>query len=212
MSNNTYGKYQDISNFWDWFIQREPFLYFGTENSIDRDRVFEELSTHLKSLDENLVFELSPIQDGAFKELIISADGHKAIFPFIESIIKKAPLHPHWYFKAFRPRITGDDLTIKLDELELSYSDLFFQYTATSDSFGIELFIRNFKHSDEEKTAIFILLDALVGEYDAVMEIDWIYCNYLEESRREFLLPFTQLRSLIDARKQYRTLKLDEHK
>jgi len=52
--------------------------------------------------------------------------------------------------------------------------------------------------------ALFVLLDSLVGEYDAVTEIDWLEWVELDEQEEEELFPFVELRKLVDERKEKR--------
>ena len=48
-------------------------------------------------------------------------------------------------------------------------------------------------------------MDALLGEYDAVMKIDQVNWIKLDEANKENLFPFIQLRNLIDERKKKKT-------
>jgi hypothetical protein len=66
---------------------------------------------------------------------------------------------------------------------------------------GIELNIRNYNGNPHMQNAIYILLDALLGEYDVTMEIDWIDWAELDEENLDNLLPLIELRSIIDNRK-----------
>ena len=195
---------KSIAEFWSWFLKNEPFLYYGTENEKDRVEILETLSKQLKKFNKHLVFELSPIREKEFKELVISADGIKEAFSSVTQLIKYAPKHPHWVFTGFRPRMESDDISISMGSIDFSYDDLFFRYVLTDTEFGVELNIRNFKYTDWEKNALFILLDALIGEYDAVNEIDWVEWVALKEEECDSLFPFVELRNLIDERKNKR--------
>ncbi|MEM1120373.1 MAG: hypothetical protein AAGJ18_07970 [Bacteroidota bacterium] len=193
-----------IAQFWAWFTANEPTLYYGTENPDHRLPVMEELSWQLKQLDKHIVFELSPIREGEFKELIISADGIEEAFTTVIQLVKYAPKHKNWQFTAFRPRMESLDLSISMGTIDFSYKDLFFRYVLTDKEFGVELNVRNFKQTDWEKNALFILLDALIGEYDAVKEIDWVEWAVLDEQKEDELFPFVELRELVDERKKKR--------
>lgn len=193
-----------IAKFWDWFLKNEPLLYYGTEHPSNRIDIIEKISLRLKDLNKYLVFELSPIKEGEYKELIISADGIKEAFSTVLQVVKYAPKHKNWRFTAFRPRMESDDLSISTGLIDFSYNDLFFRYVLTDKEFGVELNIRNFKYTDWEKNALFVLLDSLVGEYDAVTEIDWLEWVVLDEQEEEALFPFVELRKLVDERKEKR--------
>lgn len=193
-----------IAKFWDWFLKNEPLFYYGTEHPRNRIDIVEKITDQLKSLNQYLVFELSPIKEGEYKEFIISADGIKEAFAAVLEVVKYAPKHKNWRFIAFRPRMESDDLSISTGLIDFSYNDLFFRYVLTDKEFGVELNIRNFKYTDWEKNALFVLLDSLVGEYDAVTEIDWLEWVELDEQEEEELFPFVELRKLVDERKEKR--------
>jgi len=193
-----------IAKFWNWFLKNEPLLYYGTEHPRNRMDIIEKITDQLKALNKYLVFELSPIREGEYKEFIISADGIKEAFSTVLQVVKYAPKHKNWQFIAFRPRMASDDLSISTGLIDFSYNDLFFRYVLTDKEFGVELNIRNFKYTDWEKNALFVLLDSLVGEYDAVTEIDWLEWVELDEQEEEELFPFVELRKLVDERKEKR--------
>ncbi|MEM7105750.1 MAG: hypothetical protein AAF502_21610 [Bacteroidota bacterium] len=190
-----------IKKFWNWFLEKEHLFYFGTENQDELETLFDLVSEQLKTFNETIVCEFSPIREDKIKEFCISADGMKEAFDDVKSIVSLAPKHEHWEFTAFRQRIPGDSLGINMGDIKIGYEDLFFRFADQGDKFGIELNIRDYQESGREQNAIFILMDALIGEYDVVMEIDWIDWVKLEESNKENLLPFVELRSIIDRRK-----------
>ena len=79
---------------------------------------------------------------------------------------------------------------------------LYFRYQdGEYGNIGIELNIRDFDGNGQSQNAIYILLDGLIGEYDITMGIDWIEWVKLDESNIENLNPITQLRTLIDSKK-----------
>jgi len=193
-----------IAEFWNWFLNNEPLLYYGTEHKDKRREVLCQISEQLKKLNKHLVFELSPILEGELKEFIVSADGIKEAFKVVSQLIRYAPKHPNWQFIAFRPRLESNDLSISMGAIDFSYDDLFFRYVQTDKEFGIELNVRNFNQTVWEKNALFILLDALIGEYDAATEIDWVEWTVLDETQADELFPFVELRKLVDERKRKR--------
>ncbi|MEM6317830.1 MAG: hypothetical protein AAF960_09170 [Bacteroidota bacterium] len=195
---------RQIATFWQWFLDNEPRLYYGTENTTHRGEILSTVSDQLKKINKHLVFEMSPIREGEYKEFVISADGIKEAFQTVQMLTRYAPEHPNWQFIAFRPRLESTDLSISFGDFDFSYKDLFFRYVLTDNEFGVELNVRNFQYTDWEKNALFILLDALVGEYDAVNEIDWVEWEALKEEEEEHLFPFVELRKLVDERKRKR--------
>ncbi|MGB1242234.1 MAG: hypothetical protein ACPG49_06920 [Chitinophagales bacterium] len=190
-----------IEAFWNWFITNEHTFYYGTEEDSLRDKLFLDLDTKIKEISSDLTFEFSPILEGELKQLTISADGLKEAFPSVIEFIKHAPKHPHWEFLAFRQRVDSTDLSIEMGEVKMEMSGIYFRFAEVDDTLGLELNIRNFKDSEQEKLAVFILLDSLIGEYDVVTQIGWIEWKALDESKVDSFSPFVALRDLIDKRK-----------
>lgn len=195
-------KVTNIKEFWNWFIANEHTFYYGTEEDSLRDELFLELDTKIKEISSDLTFEFSPILEGELKQLTISADGLKEAFPAVIELIKQAPKHPHWEFIAFRQRVDSMDLSIEMGDVKMEMSDIYFRFAEVGDTLGLELNIRNFKDSEQEKLAVFILLDSLIGEYDVVTQVGWIEWKALDESKIDVLSPFAALRDLIDKRKE----------
>ncbi|MEZ4885715.1 MAG: hypothetical protein R3E32_13360 [Chitinophagales bacterium] len=191
-----------IAEFWNWFIANEHTFYYGTEEDTLREELFVELDAKIKEISEDLAFEFSPILEGEVKQFTLSADGIRDVFPSVISLIEQAPKHPHWEFVAFRQRIDTEDLTIQMGDVEMDVSDIYFRFAEVDDTLGIELNIRGFEDSDQEKMAVFILLDSLIGEYDVVMQIGWIEWVALDERKIGQLSTFVKLRDLVDKRKE----------
>ncbi|EKF54457.1 hypothetical protein I215_12533 [Galbibacter marinus] len=188
--------------FWNWFLKDQETYYAEVDNLDLREKLFDDLTTHLVKVHPDLVFEFSPIRESEVREFIISTDGIKAAFPLVEKLVAKAPTIEKWQFNAFRQRVPGDELAICYGDLEISYSDIYFRYQDGGyGKIGIELNIRNFNGEDYIKNAIYILLDSLIGEYDVTMGLDWIEWVKLDESNIENLIPLTDLRDILDEKK-----------
>ena len=183
--------------FWKWFTNHQQELYHFENN---QDKLFDKLSARLKSVNEHLTFEFSPIRENGTREFSISADGIKEGFPAVIDLIEKAPDLINWEFYAFRQRIPGDEIIIKFgNDIKLGYSDIFFRYGEDEEKIGIELNIKNYE--PEVKGAVFILLDGLIGEYDMETRISWIDFVALDEENIDKLHPLIYLRDLVDLSK-----------
>lgn len=188
--------------FWKWFAKNEKFIYENVENDEKQEELFDNISSRLQKIDENLVFEFSPIHENKIREFSISADGIKESFPAVENLISKSPKLNNWQFNAFRQRVPGDGLTLDFGKFKIAYDDIYFRHSTSNNELGIELNIRNFDDSGEMQNAIYILLDGLLGEYDVTMNIDWIEWGKLDENNIENLNKLIKLRDIIDSRKQ----------
>ena len=189
-------------DFWKWFAKNEKFIYENVENKDKQEKLFHDISSRLHKIDENLVFEFSPIHDNKIREFSISADGIKESFPAVEKLITISPKIKNWQFNAFRQRVPGDDLTLDFGKFKIGYDDIYFRHSTSNNELGIELNIRNYDESAKMQNAIYVLLDGLLGEYDVTMNIDWIEWVKLDENNIENLDKLTELRYLIDSRKK----------
>ena len=133
--------------FWDWFIENEKYIYENVENPKEQEKIFDKMSQLLSKIDENLVFEFSPIKENGIRELSLSVDGIENSFPLVEKMISKSPKLKNWKFNAFRQRIPGDEFEIKYDTYKIGYDDIFYRYSLENNELGIELNIRNFDNS-----------------------------------------------------------------
>ncbi|MHA6248933.1 hypothetical protein ACXYMU_13400 [Pontibacter sp. CAU 1760] len=182
--------------FWDWFSKNEQTYYQLEQN---QETEFDRLSQELKQIDENLVFEFSPIHEDGTKEFTISAEGIVESFPIVTKLVGIAPKIEKWKINAFRQRIPGDDIVIKLgDSLKLGYEDIYFRYGYDKGKIGLELNIRNYKDEPQLNQAIYILLDGLIGEYDMETKISWIERKNLIESEADSLYKIVELRQIVD--------------
>lgn len=180
--------------FWTWFEHHQKNYYQDRIN----EKFYTELSKELTKVDPNLCFEFGPIKKNGKKEFIISADGIVKSFQKVEKLVKCAPKLKVWKVIAFRQRMPLDYQSVKIDNLKLSYKDIYFRYAEDGDKIGIELNIRNFDDSNNMNKAIFLLLDALLGEYDVETKISWIERKQLNEEEKEVLISFIELRSIVD--------------
>jgi len=189
-------------DFWKWFAKNEKFIYENIENKDKQEKLFDDISSRLHKIDENLVFEFSPIHENKIREFSVSADGIKESFPAVEKLISISPKIVNWQFSAFRQRVPSDDLTLDFGKFKIGYDDIYFRHSTSNNELGIELNIRNYDESAQMQNAIYILLDSLLGEYDVTMNIDWIEWIKLDENNVENLNKLTNLRELIDSRKK----------
>lgn len=190
------------NKFWNWFSKHQETYFSGADDQGLQEKLFDDLSRELRKVHEDLVFEFSPIHNNGIRELTISAEGIRELFPVVEKLIGEAPEIKNWQFNAFRQRVPGDDFKIEFGDINIAYSDIYFRYVdGDYGKLGIELNIRNYDGQGQTQNAVYILLDGLIGEYDVAMGIDWIDWVKLEESNIDNLNPIVSLRTLIDQKK-----------
>ena len=195
MISRLFGQNKE-QDFWTWF-QKNKDDYYHFENN--QETLFDKLNARLNGIHGDLTFEFSPIHEDGTRELFISADGIKAAFDSVISLVDKAPEIPGWKIIAFRQRIPGDDMSINISGLKIGYSDIYFRHGEEDGKIIIELNIRAFDPKDNRfKNAIYILLDGLIGEYDMetiIGGIDWVN---LDGSKIDSLTPLVELRDIVD--------------
>ena len=189
MGFSIFNKESKEEKFWNWFEKNQETYYSEIENLEIREEIFNELTKNLKKVNEDLVFEFSPIHENNVREFTISAEGMKELFPIVEKLIEKAPKLKNWKFNAFRQRIPGDEFEIQYGDLKISYSDIYYRSENDNGKLGIELNIKNYDDEAQTQNAIYILLDGLIGEYDVTTKIGWIEWVKLNENEMENLKP-----------------------
>ena len=161
-------------HFWKWFENNSDKL-LASKN--ETGPITEELTYQLKKINPNLVYEMSAIKIGEKTEFTISADGYKTAINAVNKLYEKRPNLKDWEIKAFRQRNNAvfnceiNDLLIKGDEIRYLLAK-----DQDSPRIGILLFFPNYT---EDKRQIFeaaanIFLDGTIGEYDMMMNIEFV--------------------------------------
>jgi len=180
--------------FWYWFSKNsDKYLHF--ENN--QDHLFQELKVELEKIDSNLTFEFSPILENGTREFVISADGIKSSFPTVINLVKYAPILKDWRIIAFR-QPHKEVTQISFQGLNIDLKDIFFCYIKDNGKIGLELHIKDFYESPAWTGISFVLLDTLLGEYNAEMCLSWIEKKLLIKDDASSLTPITDLPKIIE--------------
>lgn len=184
--------------FWKWF-QKNSHLYVNFENN--REPLFDLLAKKLKNINPDLTFEFSPLFENGVRELVISADGIKSSFPAVENLVSKAPEILDWKIIAFRQPKKGYD-GVDIGDVSVRNDDVYFRYSEMENAIGLELYIRNYEENSDWASAIYIMLDNVIGEYDVETFIDWIERKKLDESEIEILYNIEELPEILQELKK----------
>jgi hypothetical protein len=157
--------------FWKWFGAHAAQVATIKDGS---EPIMNELGDELHKIDADLAFELGVGKSGP-KEMIVSADGKKALFPVVKRVVDAAPAIPGWKVIAFRPRKDAGT-AIQLGGQKVGPEDLWFEVLPTAHKPGpidVAIYGAGFDGPNDRafKQATFILLDALLGEYDTEMRL-----------------------------------------
>ncbi|GGO00508.1 hypothetical protein [Saccharibacillus kuerlensis] len=182
--------------FWRVFESKERDWFDRLEE--DQEGVFEELGRMLQAIDDNLAFGISEgVEDGQ-RQLVLSANGIVDSFGSVISLYEAAPKLERWKIVAFRPRMeAAAGFVIRMEELELSCADIYFSWELKDQLIDLKVYIRHFDPADLRfVNAYFILLDSLIGEFDAASRIGETTFARLEDT--EGLLTLNKIVRIVD--------------
>ena len=183
--------------FWQWFEANLAFLEGHESNT---EAVVGELQGQLQSVNAHLTFEIG-INETGQHQLILSADGVRAVFPDVIALYRCAPSLPQWQFVPFRPRV-GTDHELHYDGYDMDASKLWYRTELRDGSPALYLYIDGLteENSDALSGATYIMLDMALGEYDVETKVGQIELRPLtEDPRADGLKKFSHISQDIDA-------------
>jgi len=156
------------ARFWTWFQAHESALFAVVTA---REPICSELTAQLHKIQPDLTFEFGPVESGR-REFILSADGIREAFPFVQSLAAAAPELPRWTivrFRPARPHLT----TVRLGELELDARSIEFLAEQDGDKANLTISVPGYKVTPQKayEQAVFLLLDRMLSEYSVEMGI-----------------------------------------
>ena len=192
-----FKKRTKFEEFWEWFSEHEEFIRNNLEQNTDE--VASLVTEKIKTIHPNIYFEIPFLVTNDKRDFIISADGDYDVFDEVIDLCDIAPTYTHWNIIPFRPRTYQEDQTIDMDGITLSYEDIYFQYDLTDLPIDVNVYIRGYDGKDNRFIhAYFILLDTLIGEFDAVTVIGETSVHTLTEEDIPNLIPIKKIRDLVD--------------
>ncbi|MEC9485364.1 MAG: hypothetical protein UMR38_05765 [Candidatus Izemoplasma sp.] len=190
------SKYQD---FWQWFMTIHEDVYKNIEEKAET--YVPLIDDELKKVHPDLVFEISEILNKHYRQFIISADGMADAFKDAFKLKDAFKGLPKWEIVALRQREHTNQHHVELSGLKLGYEDIFFQSKQDENGIYLDIYIAGYDHQDNRYVhAYFLLLDSLIGEYDAVMIIK--DTNILKQPKLN-MKPFLALRKQVDEYKNH---------
>jgi len=189
----------DPAAFWKWVAANLDAL---KAVKTGQEPVTTELTRELEKVDPGFVFELGIGHDPF--ELIISADGKKALFPRVQQFVAAAPAIPGVKVIAFRPRKEIDGFSMQVGDSKLSGKDLWFvagEDPTRKGLLGIDVFIVGMKgeHDARLENAAFMMLEATIGEYDLETKIGEVQFKPAPGKLEPPLKPLKELPAVVDA-------------
>ncbi len=183
------------TTFWEWFQKKEKYIFENIEANANELALL--IQEQLSKVNEDILFEIPFLVMNDKRDFILSADGVESLFEEVIHLCNNAPDLSNWNVIPFRPRTYQKDQVIEMDGIYLSYEDIYFQYELTDLPLNINIYIKGYDGEDNRYIhAYFILLDTLIGEYDAVTLIDETYVYPYEEATN--LINITEIVGIID--------------
>ena len=185
----------DYKGFWDWFSFNQKEIFLNIEKDIDH--WVPLISQKLSEIDENIAFEISERLEDDIRQFIISADGIFDSFQIVVDLYNSKPELEFWQFIPFRQRENMITHSVNIDGILLAYENIKFTYEVIDSMVYLDIYIQGYTVDDNRYVhAYFLLLDSLIGEFDAVTMIENTNVHPFEES--EDLLDFYSLKAIID--------------
>jgi len=199
------GNRTSIKEFWSWFVAHR----IDVDVLTDSDSPFwDVVLDELKKIDEHLWFEMSR-PNGNDREFIVTAEGHKELFPVVDQMVSLAPHIEGWQFFALIPS-RGFDFEMTYEGLTFAPCSMWFlplESRSRPQEFGIRVGIPNYNTAIERqaKHAVLIILDNGLGERSSSIDVQFVDIAPLpEDPDFEGYLELTELPRYIEWRKRTR--------
>ena len=159
-----------VAAFWEWFADNKE-AYFELEDP-NRDKLFNQLEKKLHKVNRYLAFEFSESLVEGKREFVISADGVVEAFDDVIELVDNAPTLGGFDIIGFR-QPHDEEFSVVYGDIELAWDDIFCTFEKDSDEVNLTLYIKGFTEENEDEfiSASFVLLDTVIGEYNAGMRI-----------------------------------------
>jgi hypothetical protein len=188
------------AEFWAWFRAHAGEL---ARIQSGEDPMMDQIEQALDRIDKRLAFEIGPLgsKGARTKELIISAQGAREVFPVVQRMVAAAPAIDGWRVIALRPRQTG--FAIQFGGTQLAAGDLRFRIGSSpqpGQPLDVSIYVKGAAVDDNTRYAVYLLLDATLGEYDVATQLGGIDMRPESDAPRD-ARPLTELAAIVDARK-----------
>jgi hypothetical protein len=149
------------AEFWESFRRNADAL--AGAGSADNP-IYAEVLAKLHAVDHGLFFETCT--NVAPRELIVTADGERALFPLARAVVAQAPAIPGWVIHALKPRL-GFPEVARWENISVPVADLTFDpLVGTHDELGLRVYVPDLTEADAPHAlqAVLRALDHGLGE------------------------------------------------
>ncbi len=188
--------------FWSWFaVNSEAYLAFTPEKP-GQMALINQLGAQLNRVQKGLTFEIGTEPEATQRELVISADGHRELFPAVRSLVDAAPELAGWQILAFRQRKGLASMSLQTEAGTFGPEQMWFQLRSESELIGIDVFMAGIPDPGGRAglTVAFLMLDCALGEQDMETRVGTISTHPAPtDPEAQELKPFLTLPEEFDA-------------
>ncbi|MEM7222208.1 MAG: hypothetical protein AAF495_04475 [Pseudomonadota bacterium] len=193
----------EVTAFWTWFSTHHEEI----EQSLgDPQALVRLIAPRLHRVHGELTFEVGRDAGGTYC-FVVSADGILKTMPAVETLVAGAPGLAGWRVVAFRPPKERIE-TIQFQGCSFAPDDFWYAPLMNEDGQRLDLVIavgEDKAPPDDEQIigAAFLLLDALIGEYNVMTRvgaIDFAKVPAAELNQAQGFKPLTQLNEEFESR------------
>ncbi len=186
----------DAEVFWLEFDKvKDVLMDIDSLSDKEADKVLRDLDKKLKKYAEGLDFVLGDLTKKG-RTLTITANGDEEYFTFVEGLMEYAPEYNLWTFYGYlQPE--GKHQTMKYNGYTLRSWEMFFVPLVNKEDeskIGIRLGVRKNIEQDDFKVCAYLLIEKMIGEYNASTLIDYFDIVALpEDFEDQHYMPLDQL-------------------
>lgn len=183
-----------VADFWKWFEEKQERLHRDALDNQRAIRTVQEIENRLRKV-VPLSIEISPTD--SIVEMTISADGIRNLFPIVALLCNQAPSVKGWRILPLRRSKTFG--TLHLQDGSVSMEACKFLAEVTADGkINTTLYIEGLKDSNIEEFMVagFLILDALLGEFDVATSIGEVAFLPMQDNEG---LPLSELKTLVES-------------
>jgi hypothetical protein len=190
-----------MNEFWTWFDQNKDSIATamksGNEETIRK--TLDDVDTHMQQVAPGISFLFGQL-DNEY-EFVVTAGGDRKHFPNVQSFVDAAPKIAGWKITAFRQPSVASDFRLQIGGIAMGAKDIQFQAFDIADGLAITLYPANMTEDNRDlySQAAVVILDHLVGEYDAVTKIQSLMVQPPSKAESGVpMRPMTELREFLN--------------
>lgn len=159
-------------SFWQWFSKNQDRLFYFEKN---QEAIFDELAAEMHKVNKSLTFEFGPDKNGK-REFVISADGIKDAFPFVELLYDSSPKSDRWIFIKFRPRRPPMDINYRDLKITAASVHVLLAKDQNQEKLAVIVLFPSYEEAKDKdyRGVAFLLLDQALGEFDTETKVGYI--------------------------------------